>query len=193
LTPKIISGPLTLLALTLHDGITVAGHTAAIERICRWLDDWQQHTDGTTWWPQTVTLTDLHRGTPAQQTPLRPSWCYGTPGIARAQQLAGHALRDTARQHLAETAFTRCVTDPAQIRRLIDRGLCHGTAGLLATARRITADALTPIPLTPIADLHRRATPATDESEGLLDGTAGIDLATVATTRTGWDACLLLA
>jgi hypothetical protein len=51
------------------------------------------------------------------------------PGIARAQQLAAHALRDTARRHLAEAAFTACVTDPAQIRRLTDRSRCRGTAG----------------------------------------------------------------
>lgn len=30
-----------------------------------------------TWWPQTLTRAELHHGTPAQQTPLRPSWCYG--------------------------------------------------------------------------------------------------------------------
>jgi hypothetical protein len=144
-----ITGPLALLALTLRDGITVHEHNMAISRICRWLDAWQQHTNGTTWWPQTITLTDLHKGTPAQNTPLRPSWCYGTPGIARAQQVAAQALHDTDRQRHAEAAFVGCVTDPAQTRRLSDDGLCHGTAGLLATARRIAADALTPIPLAP--------------------------------------------
>lgn len=188
-----ITGPLALLALTHRDGITVHGHTDAISRICRWMDAWQQHTNGSTWWPQTVTLADLHRGTPTQQSPLRPSWCYGTPGIARAQQLAAHALRDTARQRLAEAAFTRCICDPAQIRRVSDRGLCHGTAGLLATARRLAGDALTPTPVGRIEALHRQAVPSTNESEGLLDGTAGSDLATVATTTTAWDACLLLA
>jgi hypothetical protein len=187
-----ICGPLALLALTLRDGITVDGHTAAITRICRWLDTWQQHANGVTWWPQTLTLPELHRGTPAQQTPPRPSWCYGTPGIARAQQLAGHALRDTDRQHLAETAFTSCVTDPAQTRCLTDRSLCHGTAGLLATARRIAADALTPTPVAPIRDLHRQAAPADGEPAGLLDGAAGSDLAAAGTTTTSWDACLLL-
>jgi hypothetical protein len=188
-----IAGPLAMLALTLRDGITVDGHTAAITRICRWLDSWQQHTNGMAWWPQTVTRAELHLGTPAQQTPLRPSWCYGTPGFARAQQLAAHALRDTPRQHLAEAAFTSCVTDPAQTRYLIDRSLCHGTAGLLTTARRIAADALTPTPLTLAEDLHRQATPAVDEPAGLLDGTAGSDLAAAGTTTTWWDACLLLA
>lgn len=188
-----ITGPLALLALTLSDGVTVDGHAEAIGRICRWLDTWQQDTDGTTWWPQTVTLTDLRRGAPNQQMPLRPSWCYGTPGIARAQQLAAKALRDTERQRLAEAAFAGCITDPAQISRFIDRSLCHGTAGLLATARRIAADAHTPTLLAPIEDLHRHAAPDTDEPEGLLVGTTGADLAAVATTATSWDACLLLA
>lgn len=187
-----ITGPLALLALALIDGITVDGHTAAMTRICRWLDTWQQHTDGAIWWPQILTQADLHEGTSAQRTPLRPSWCYGTPGIARAQQLAGRALHDTGRQHLAETAFTTCVIDPAQIRHLTDRSLCHGTAGLLAVARRVAADALTPTPLTSIEQVHRQITGATSEPVGLLDGTAGSDLVTAATTTTSWDACLLL-
>jgi hypothetical protein len=117
---------------------------------------------------------------------------YGTPGIARAQQLAARALRDTSRQHLAEAAFTNCVTDPEQIGYLIDRSLCHGTAGLLATSRRIAADAVMPTPVTPLADLHRQAVPAEHEPAGLLNGTAGVDLATAGTTTTSWDACLLL-
>ncbi|GAB1641487.1 lanthionine synthetase C family protein [Krasilnikovia sp. MM14-A1259] len=187
-----ITGPLALLALTMRDGIHVDGHAEAITRICRWLDTWQQHTGGAAWWPQTVTLTDLHRGAPAQQAPLRRSWCYGTPGIARAQQLAAHALHDTDRQNLAEAAFAGCLTDPAQVARLGDRSLCHGTAGLLATARRIAADALDPTPLGPIENLHRSATPDTGESDGLLVGTTGSDLTAVATTATSWDACLLL-
>ncbi|MFI6129487.1 lanthionine synthetase C family protein [Micromonospora sp. NPDC051141] len=188
-----ITGPLALLALTFRDGITVEHHTEAITRICRWLDTWQQHTDGATWWPQTLTLTDLHRGAPTQQQPLRPSWCYGTPGIARALQLVALALHDTTRQHLAETAFTTCVNDSAQTDRLTDRTLCHGTAGLLAIARRIAADALTPTPLTPLTHLHHHAAaPVSDEATGLLEGTAGYALAEAPTTTTTWDACLLL-
>ncbi|MGC4804981.1 lanthionine synthetase C family protein [Micromonospora sp. DT233] len=187
-----ITGPLALLALTLGDGITVAGHIEAINRICRWLDSWQQGRTSSTWWPQTLTLADLHHGTPAQQEPLRPSWCYGTPGIARAQQLAALALGDTIRQCHAEAAFTACVNDPAQIRRITDRSLCHGTAGLLVTGRRITADALMPTTLTPLTRLHQHATHTEDESTGLLDGTTGSDLAAADTTSTSWEACLLL-
>lgn len=185
-----ITGPLALLALTHREGVVVDGHLSAITRICRWLDLWQQHTDGGSWWPQTITRADLDRGAPAQRSPLRPSWCYGTPGIARAQQLAALTTQDKPRRHLAETAFASCINDPHQIGRLTDRGLCHGTAGLLACARRLTADAINPLPLTRVEDLHQTAVPAPDEAGGLLDGAAGAALAAVATTS--WDACLLL-
>ncbi|WP_018503842.1 lanthionine synthetase C family protein [Parafrankia discariae] len=186
-----ITGPLALLALTLIDGVTVDGHAGAISRICRWLDTWERQTSAGSWWPEFVTLDDVDQGEPRQPGPLRPSWCYGTPGIARAQQLAAHALDDAARQRNAEAAFTGCVSDPAQVGRLLDRGLCHGTAGLLTAARRITADALTPIPLGPLARLHQQTTAAANEPSGFLTGAAGAELAAAGTT-TSWDACLLL-
>jgi hypothetical protein len=199
-----ITGPLALLALTLRDGTTVNGHTGAITRICQWLDTWQQHTNGTTWWPQTVTLTDLSRGAPAQRAPLRPSWCYGTPGIARALQLAGIALGDTARQQHAETALAACLTD-THLDRLTDAGICHGIAGVYQTAYRAAADAHTPaisqrLPAVAAAlTRHARQPPA---APGLLTGTAGVQLAAVTAQsvtaqsavppRSGWDTCLLI-
>ncbi|MBX6389648.1 MAG: lanthionine synthetase C family protein [Frankia sp.] len=186
-----VAGPATLLALTLIDGVTVDGHPEALNRICQWLDTWKRQSDGGAWWPEFVTLDDLDRAAPRQPGPLRPSWCYGTPGIARAQQLAGIALGDIARQRGAEAAFAACIKDPAQLGRIVDRGICHGTAGLLTTARRITADALAPIPIGPLVHLHQHAMPAATEPRGFLSGAAGADLA-VAGTRTRWDACLLL-
>ncbi|QIZ37229.1 hypothetical protein FDZ84_24635 [Saccharopolyspora sp. ASAGF58] len=192
--PKIITGVLAILALTRLDGITVDGQIDAITRILQWLDDWEQRTDhGDSWWPQIVTLADLDRGTVVSQSgPLRPSWCYGTPGIARVLQLAGLALGDPGRRAHAESAFTRCLTNSAQLDLLTDRSLCHGTGGLLATARRIAADALTPLDLTLALHRHQQAAPDVDEPPGFLTGTAGATLTTAATTTTGWDACLLL-
>jgi hypothetical protein len=143
-----------------------------------------QATSATTLTPSHLRTADVH---PRNTSGL------DREGIARAQQLAALALRDTSRQRLAEAAFTSCVADPLLTRRLIGRGLCHGTAGLLATARRIAADAITPMSITPIEDLYRQTAPAKDEPAGLLDGKAGSDLAATGTTRTSWDACLLLA
>ncbi|MFC4912973.1 lanthionine synthetase C family protein [Actinomadura gamaensis] len=186
-----ITGPLALLALTLTDGIEVDRQRAAITRICDWLDQWEHQTGDLRWWPEICTLDDLDRGTVRQPEPPRPSWCYGTLGITRAQQLAARALHDTARQHAAETAFTACVNDPHQLDRLTGMGLCHGTGGLLATGRRIAADALTPIPTTPLLHRHQRTTAPPVPPLGLLDGTTGATLATAGLT-TSWDACLLL-
>lgn len=186
-----ISGPLALLTLALRDGIKVEGHIDAINRICHWLDQWEQLSHDGAWWPEIVTLDDLDRGATHQTRPLRPSWCYGTPGIARAIQLTALALGDTGRQHKAETAFVNCVNDPQQVNRIIDRSLCHGTSGLLTTARRIAEEALTPIPVQNILRLHRQASVPAGEPPGFLDGTAGADIALAGTT-TAWDACLLL-
>lgn len=188
-----ITGPLALLALTMSDGITVDGHATAVTRICRWLDLWEQRSDSGAWWPQIITFDDIRRGEPAQPGPLRPSWCYGTPGIAHAQQLAARALADVARQRRVEAAFVGCVQDATQTARLIDRGLCHGTAGLLAVGQRMAADALTAIPLAPLRCLHHQQSAATDEPAGFLDGSAGAALAGAGTTTTSWDACLLLS
>jgi hypothetical protein len=187
-----ITGPAALLALTLLDGVTVDGQRDALTTICHWLDTWQRPASEGAWWPQFVTLDDLDHGEPHQPGPLRPSWCYGSPGITRAQQLAARALSDTARQHLAETAFAACIRDPAQLARLTEPGLCHGTAGLLSTARRLAADAQTPIALAPLLALHQQTTVAAAEVPvGFLDGAAGAELAATGTT-TSWDACLLL-
>jgi hypothetical protein len=188
-----ITGPLALLALTFRDGTTVNGHAEAINRICQWLDTWQRHTDiGRPWWPQTINLDDLRNHEPSQSDLLRPSWCYGTPGIARAQQLAALALGDLTRQHLTEQAFNSCVNDAAQISQLTDRSLCHGTAGLLTVARRIAGDALTPIALPPLWRLHHQTAAAADEPAGFLEGAAGAALAAATTAAASWDACLLL-
>ena len=189
-----ISGPLALLALTLRDGTTVHDHRQAILRICEWLDHWQQHSSGGAWWPQTLTAHDVLTGRPSQPGPLRPSLCYSTPGIARAYQLAGLALDDDRRQHQAEATFLACINDAAQLNRLTERGLCHGTAGLLATARRVAVDATTiSIPVEHLQRRHRDTASTQPEPAGFLNGAAGAALADTATTATNWDACLLLA
>lgn len=187
-----ITGPLALMSLARLDGITVPDHTEAIWKICRWLDRWQQDTHAAIWWPQTITLHELHAARPDQREPLRPSWCYGTPGVARAQQLAALALQNTSRQRAAEAAFNRCINDITQIRRIKDRSLCHGSGGLLAVGRRIAAEALCLVSLDPLIRLHSQTAAPRDEPAGFLEGAAGATLASGATTATSWDACLLL-
>ncbi|MEU9891320.1 lanthionine synthetase C family protein [Sphaerisporangium sp. NPDC051011] len=194
-----ICGPLTLLALTARAGLVVPGQMEAIGRICAWLDDWQQDQFGAPWWPETITLAEIQQDGTTQPGPLRPSWCYGTPGIARAQQLAALATGDTARRATAESALVGCLNDPRQLRRIVDRGVCHGAAGLFMTVTAFAADAIAPddLPLARVAELVLDGPAAASTPPGFLTGHAGYALALHALAdstppTTTWDACLLL-
>lgn len=194
------TGVLALLSTCLRRGVVVPGQADAIRRIRAWLDLWHQRDSNGSWWPERITLSELEASTPRQAGPLRPSWCYGTPGIARALQLAAIALREPHRQREAANALTCCVTDPVQLARLTDTNLCHGWAGLLATVQRAAADAAMPslsrtVPylaerfMTQLEGLQPRTEP------GLIDGAAGTALVLheLATTiHPGWAACLLI-
>lgn len=196
-----ITGPLALLALTATKGITVDGQHEAISRICTWLDAWRQDTASYPWWPQWVTREELRTGRTAQPGPGRPSWCYGTPGLARTQQIAALATGDLARQDMAEHALASCLSDPAQLGQIDGTSLCHGWAGLFQTTWRASRDARTPtlaacVPrLAGLLAEHAHTSP--QNGAGLLEGEAGLALAllTVATgtpPASSWDACLLL-
>jgi hypothetical protein len=194
-----IVGPLLLLARALRQGVRVDGQENAVDTILHWLDTWRQDGPAGFWWPEHLRLGELRAGRPAQDGPARPSWCYGTPGIARAGQLAALARRDPDRQRLYEDALVRCLTDPEQRSKITDAGLCHGWAGVYQTAFRAAHDAAAPALRATLPDLTaaltRHAQPGGDP--GLLQGAAGTALALTtaahdAAPTSGWDACLLI-
>ncbi|MGC4851885.1 lanthionine synthetase C family protein [Micromonospora sp. DT4] len=209
-----IAGPLTLLAFAARAGVTVPGHIEAIATICAWLDQWQSGSPGRPAWPYWITRDEHRSGRPVPPAhPRRPSWCYGTPGVARAQQLAALVLGDPARQHRAEAALLHALTDPGHRAAVIDPGLCHGWAGMAHLAVRVAADASpdTAAALrataTELLDaIHRPDTDPQDTAAtllgpdgggpGLLDGAAGTALASLTAAGVGvatrWDACLLI-
>ncbi|MEU9429508.1 lanthionine synthetase C family protein [Streptomyces sp. NPDC048342] len=196
-----ITGPLLLLARALRQGVRVDGHEDAIDTILDWLDTWRQDGPAGLWWPEHLHHGDLRAGRPAQSGPARPSWCYGTPGIARAGQLAALTRNDPARQHLYEDAMSRCLTDPDQLSKITDGGLCHGWAGVYQTAFRAAHDATNPALRRALPDLAaaltRHAHPGPGLDPGLLQGAAGTALALTtaahdAAPTSGWDACLLI-
>ncbi|PRW63101.1 lanthionine synthetase C family protein [Actinopolyspora mortivallis] len=191
-----IAGPLALLAQAARRGITVDGHLDALDRIRAWLDTWQQPHPTGPWWPYWITCTQLHDDA-SIPGPGRPSWCYGTPGVARAQQLTALALGDTALQRTSETALLGCLTDPKQRNSLTEPGLCHGLAGLLRTTWRMAEDAVTdelgehlPPLITTLIEYRHTNSPE------FLTGAAGVALAlhtTAANTDScAWDTTLLL-
>jgi hypothetical protein len=191
---KIIAGPLALLALATREGITVSGQDEAIDRICAWLDAWKQPGP---WWPYWITFPGLRDGHPAQAGPGRPSWCYGTPGLARAQQLAGIARHNAARQAAAEDALARSVGDPEQAARLTGPGLCHGWSGTAITAWHAAQDASGTQLASMTASSARNVAESArgDHPIGLMNGQAGaaLTLHAIATGKPGtWPGCLLI-
>ncbi len=197
-----VAGPLALLALAYRRGIVVPGHLDGLNRICDWLDAWRQDSPTGTWWPERITFSELREGRPAQAGSGRASWCYGTPGLARAQQLAAIALTDMARQERAEAALAACLGNPAQLARFVDPTLCHGWAGLVATVHRAAADArfhplgsYLPALTDQLLDSLDTTEPASGWPPGLIEGTAGVAavLHSLATDTTAtWETALLL-
>ncbi|MFE9687156.1 lanthionine synthetase C family protein [Streptomyces sp. NPDC006285] len=208
-----IGGVLALLALAARHDTLVDGHHNAMRTILAWLDHWQEETGHGPAWPYWVTRAELRDDRLAPSTARRPSWCYGTAGLARAQQLAALALGDSPRRIAAENALVAALTDTAQLNATTDNGLCHGFAGLAHVASRAATDAhpstagqlqaVIPALLATICPpgtdpAAAAPTVATEAGPGFLDGAAGIALALLASAtttppRTAWDACLLIA
>ncbi|MEV6871655.1 lanthionine synthetase C family protein [Amycolatopsis sp. NPDC051128] len=199
-----VAGLLAFLALATRQGRVVDGQYESIAVLTQWFDRWRQDGPDGPWWPQWITREELRTGRPVDPGSGRASWCYGTVGIARAQQLAALATDDVHRQDAAEDALAASLADP-QLDRITEPGLCHGVAGVYQTAYRTCLDARGPAlarRLPALAD--RLAWSRGDEdgdqanASGLLTGRAGVDLALETARRstpphTGWDACLLIA
>ncbi|MFD7958438.1 lanthionine synthetase LanC family protein [Streptomyces ardesiacus] len=182
-----IAGPLAVLSLALRAGIRVPGQEEAVGTFATWLD-WH----GAHYWS---TAAHLDAEQPPTADPARPSWCYGRPGIARAQQLAALALGDTARRRAAEDTVAAVLTDPLHLARITDSTLCHGWAGLLTLTRAVAADSPAPARFAPIIqDLHRRLAAGWEclPKSGFMEGHAGAQLALNATDATSWSRALLL-
>ncbi|GDY31936.1 lanthionine synthetase C family protein [Gandjariella thermophila] len=192
-----IAGPLALLSAAMIGGITVPGHADAIELTDWFLNFWRCGPETGPWWPGMISAREWANAATDQPGPQRPSWCYGTPGLARALHLAAQALDAPTRVAEAKVVLLACITDDAQLDQLGDDSLCHGWAGLVHTARRMLADAEPGSEAEALARLehrwrHRRtrATRKLSESSGMLEGGAGVAL-TDLPPGTGWDACLL--
>jgi hypothetical protein len=198
-----IAGILALLSGAMRAGIQVDGQAKAVTELCATFDRYRQGSTACSWWPAMITPGEHKRGRADSGRQGRPSWCYGTPGQARAQQLAGLALGDRERMRAAERALVGCVLDRQVTGLLTDASLCHGWAGLVQALCRAAGDALDPRLLGAALREARRgmedhlARAGPPASSGLLEGTSGIQLAQndlphAVGEPPAWDACLLL-
>jgi len=192
---------LAILALaTLHD-IEMPGQQDAAARLYEWYQRWQQPSPAGPWWPQYINVAELADGQLHQPQPGRPSWCYGTPGIARALQLAGRAFDMPDAGSLA-TAATRATFAPqSPAAPLTDLSLCHGYAGTLHTARQLgePADNLLTATLNQLNEEPDLAADALlSAGPQLMEGATGVALALLSYTTdpdltSTWDTFLLLS
>ncbi|AZM47826.1 hypothetical protein DMB38_20360 [Streptomyces sp. WAC 06738] len=199
-----IAGPVALLARASRAGHTVAGQLETLAASCQLLEHWAQpEPDGGAAWPETVSLDTWLAGPSPRFRAGRPSWCYGTPGIARALQLAATACDRGGSRSRAEALLAACLSDPVQLSRLTDPTVCHGWAGLCLAADRAAADADADSPLhRTLPSLRAQFTAhlahnPLPESAGLLTGADGVLLTihTLSPSRpvaSGWETCLLL-
>ncbi|GHI10092.1 hypothetical protein AQI88_41100 [Streptomyces cellostaticus] len=189
-----IAGPLALMSLALTAAIQVPGLRDTAEHLTARLT--AARTDDT-WGPNWPGLTALPNGS---GTPVHSSWCYGSPGVARALWLAGRALDDTSTRKLAVQALKAALIRPAPERGIDDNpGLCHGLAGLLHITLRFAHDTADPglaAAATALAEHLLQQKEFTRQDPGFLEGAAGVVLALLAAATDQaplWDRALLLA
>jgi len=140
-----IPGPLTVMALALEAGISVAGLHAAVERTADWIV--RHHTSDQFGlnWPTVVPFTPDGVVSPGRLDSSRAAWCYGTPGIARALWLAGRALNDKELRRLAIEGMAAVYRRPIPARYIDSPTFCHGVAGLLQITLRFAHDTGLPL------------------------------------------------
>ncbi|MGP4093735.1 lanthionine synthetase LanC family protein [Nonomuraea sp. KM90] len=182
-----IAGPLALLSLAARRGIRVDGQSSAITTFATWLEQF-----GSSYW---ITVDQLTADEPSRVPPLRPSWCYGDLGIARALQLAALAHGDPARRQKAEAIALAALADADRLERVSDASICHGWAGILTVTTALAADSATPDRFT-TSTQHARRRLAAGINElpkpGFLEGRAGAQLALDGSNTTGWTSALLI-
>ncbi len=199
-----VAGPIALVALSARAGHSVAGQHQALNHCCHLLEERAQYRpNGATAWPETLTIGGWIDRSTMPRRPGRPSWCYGTPGIARALQLAAIACSRATTRRLAEDALTTCAADVEQLARIDNATVCHGWAGLCLAVDRAAADTAPDSALRRVLPRLRSrlathvAQHALPRTAGVLTGGDGIllTLHTLNPARpvsTGWETCLLL-
>lgn len=204
-----VSGPLALLASTARAGVIVPGQRLLIEDIATWLIG---HRGGGGW-PGFLSFEEETSGE-LDGTPLtRAGWCYSTPGVARALQLAGLAVDEPAWGELAVASMRALLSGDRAGWGIVDASLCHGAAGLLHITTTIAEDSGDPGLLAALPGLaglvleyfeedipfgfrfHDKEVDAVEDRAGLLEGAAGVALALkrfAGASPSTWDTALLL-
>ncbi|MFF4263499.1 lanthionine synthetase C family protein [Streptomyces virginiae] len=211
-----VPGPLVLLSLAHTQGIRRPGLLEAVERLAGLLVTWAQYDAYGPFWPGFLSRSEYLTGSLAAARTRQFRWCYDTPGVARALQIAGRAVGRDDWPALADDAVAAAVAVPAESWGEVGMGMCHGWAGLLYLLGYFTDGAHATAVRTSRDEIAARITAGFNEAfrfgyrpahadnphggdyPGLLDGAAGIALALDSYADEErpafpWDAALLTA
>lgn len=206
-----VPGPLTLMALSLREGVSVDGLREATESLAEWLVAQILKDDFGINWPGNVPIKDTDAELPAL-VPSRVAWCYGSPGVARALWLAGDSLNIDRYQDIAVEAMEAAYKKPVDVQRIDAPTICHGVAGVLQCTLRFAADTRLPMFTDAAAELTEQLISFYDpklfwgfqdklmkkpiDNPAFLYGACGVVLALLAAAypvEPRWDGVLLLS
>jgi|GEM_PF-665999 len=126
-----IAGVLATLSICLKEEIEVQGQRQCMKKILDLLKNTIYIENKKYCWPGILDLKDYVNHN-YRRFSNGASWCYGTPGIARAVFLAANELGDNEGKDLAiQVMINICNMNYKQLN-LNSPILCHGYAGLLA-------------------------------------------------------------
>lgn len=91
------------------------------------------------YWPGRIKFED-YINKKCEIDAIRASWCYGTPGIARATYIAGKAIEDKEAINLSIKAIDGLCNMKKENWQLNSPTICHGYAGLLAVIEAMYQD-----------------------------------------------------
>ncbi|MFI0219706.1 lanthionine synthetase LanC family protein [Streptomyces lydicus] len=189
-----IAGPLSLLATSHRDGHSVPEQAEAIHTAANWLLAWQ--TPERTWRPHISgkALDNNEKPRSTRDAGRTTAWCYGTPGIATTLANAGHALGHAALKRTAISSMDALTSQLPEDWDTEGTALCHGTAGVLQSARRLSCHTLVACAAHTILNRASLSRP-----NGFLTGRAGTALALadlgglLPQPEDAWDCLILLS
>lgn len=121
-----IPGPLSILSLSKSAGHSVQGIDEAISNLAGWIIDAAKTYDC----PVLVEVNDAGEKIGCYSS-NRASWCYGSPGVARALWLAGVAQNSEEFKSEAIRMMMQLANSANFDHGALGPIVCHGTAGLL--------------------------------------------------------------
>ncbi|AUN12748.1 hypothetical protein RSJ21_19760 (plasmid) [Clostridium botulinum] len=213
-----ITGPLSFMAIALINGIEIYGQKEAMEKIISTLNLFKYNLEGTIYWPGRIKFEEFITKT-CSNTRQRASWCYGSPGIARAIFLSGKALNNEEYKNIAIKSLDSLCSLPEEFWFLDSPTFCHGYAGLLRIINCMyidtglvnfkkhgdkilnkllsfyNKDAPFGFFNIDMSDPQKSNTKKTFNTCGLLDGTTGVILTILGIinpNKTNWDSIFLI-